>query len=220
MGPSERARVKVCCIRNPEEAALAVRAGASALGLVSTMPSGPGVISDAEIRALARLVPPGVAAFLLTSRGDAQAIAAQVRAAAVDTVQICDRLASGGYANIRAALPNVKIVQVVHVTGAASLDEACAASAGVDAILLDSGNPALAVKELGGTGRRHDWSLSRAIRESVPVPVYLAGGLTPANLREAIDTVSPFGVDVCSGVRTNGVLDPTKLEAFFAAARA
>ena len=220
MGPTLQPRIKVCCIRSPEEAALAVRAGASALGLVSAMPSGPGVISDAEIRVLAKLVPPGVASFLLTSRGAAGSIAEQVRAARVDTVQLCDRLTSGGYLALREALPNVKIVQVVHVTGAESIDEAQAASAGVDAILLDSGNPSLAVKELGGTGRRHDWSISRAIRESVPVPVYLAGGLTPENVRDAIDAVSPFGLDVCSGVRTNGALDPTKLDAFIAAARA
>jgi len=220
MGPTLRPRVKVCCIRTPEEAALAVRAGASALGLVSAMPSGPGVISDAEIRAVAKTVPPGVASFLLTSRGDPGSIAVQVREACVDTVQICDRLTRGGYAEIRAALPNVRIVQVVHVTGPGSIDEARAACPDVDAILLDSGNPALAVKELGGTGRRHDWSLSRAIRESIPLPVYLAGGLTPANVREAIDTVSPFGLDVCSGVRTNGALDPAKLQAFITAARA
>lgn len=217
MGPTQRPRVKVCCIRDVAEAALAVSAGAAALGLVSAMPSGPGVISDAEIRAIAATVPPGVAAFLLTSRGDATAIAAQVRSAGVGVVQICDCLASGGYADIRAAIPNVKIVQVVHVTGPQSIDEALAAAGAVDAILLDSGNPAQAIKELGGTGRRHDWSLSRAIRESVPIPVYLAGGLTPANVREAIDTVAPFGLDVCSGVRTNGVLDRAKLEAFISA---
>ena len=186
MGPTLRPRVKVCCIRDAAEAALAVGAGAAALGLVSAMPSGPGVISDAQIRAIAATVPPGVAAFLLTSRSDANAIAAQARSAGVGVVQICDRLTSGGYDDIRAALPNVKIVQVVHVTGAESIDEALAAAAAVDAILLDSGNPALAVKELGGTGRRHDWALSRTIRESVPVPVYLAGGLTPANVRDAI----------------------------------
>jgi len=217
MGPTVLPRVKVCCIRDAQEAALAVGLGAAALGLVSAMPSGPGVITDAQVRAIAATVPPGVASFLLTSRGDAALIVAQLREARVGVVQICDRLTRGGYADIRAALPNVKIVQVVHVTGAASIDEALAAAGEVDAILLDSGNPALAVKELGGTGRRHDWSLSRAIRESAPVPVYLAGGLTPANVREAVDTVSPFGLDVCSGVRTNGALDRAKLEAFIAA---
>ncbi|HEY7412586.1 MAG TPA: phosphoribosylanthranilate isomerase, partial [Vicinamibacteria bacterium] len=87
----------------------------------------------------------------------------------------------------------------------------------VDALLLDSGRPGAAVKELGGTGRRHDWAVSRRIRERVPVPLFLAGGLTPANVREAVAEVGPYGLDVCSGVRTDGALDERKLGAFFAA---
>lgn len=85
----------------------------------------------------------------------------------------------------------------------------------VDALLLDSRNPNLAVKELGGTGRVHNWQLSRQIREQVSKPVFLAGGLHAGNVREAIETVQPFGLDLCSGVRTNGQLDMRKLEAFF-----
>jgi phosphoribosylanthranilate isomerase len=85
----------------------------------------------------------------------------------------------------------------------------------VDAILLDSGNPKLAVKELGGTGRRHDWKLSRRIAETCGKPVFLAGGLNAENVREAIESVQPFGVDLCSSVRTNGKLDLQKLESLF-----
>ena len=84
----------------------------------------------------------------------------------------------------------------------------------VDALLLDSGNPSLAVKELGGTGRTHDWKLSRRIRDSVSIPVFLAGGLTPSNVADAVAAVEPFGLDVCSGVRSDGNLDPVKLRAF------
>ncbi len=112
------------------------------------------------------------------------------------------------------------MVQVIHVTGVASVDEAAAVAPEVDALLLDSGNPALAVKELGGTGRRHDWSLSREIRQLVPVPVFLAGGLNEHNVAEAIATVGPFGLDLCSGVRTDGKLDQAKLGRFFAAVQA
>ena len=74
-----------------------------------------------------------------------------------------------------------------------------------------------AVKELGGTGRVHDWATSRRIRESVPVPVLLAGGLNPGNAREAFERVRPAGLDVCSGLRLNGRLDAERLRAFFAA---
>jgi phosphoribosylanthranilate isomerase len=217
MEAARRPRVKVCCIRDEREAALAVRLGAHALGLVSAMPSGPGVISDETIARIAAAVPPPVATFLLTSLQDAAAIAAQQRRLRTTTLQLVDRVEPAAHARLRAALPGIGLVQVVHVTGPESVAEALALGAGVDALLLDSGNPALPVKELGGTGRRHDWRLSRRIREAARVPLFLAGGLRPDNVRLAIDEVGPFGLDVCSGVRTDGALDERKLAAFCAA---
>lgn len=215
MRPSRCPRVKVCCISSTDEARAAVALGADALGLVSAMPSGPGVIADALIAEIARAAPPPVATFLLTSSQHADAIAAEVRAAGVNTVQLVDAVAPEVYPRLRAALPGVKLVQVVHVAGEASVAEA----EHVDAVLLDSGNPALPVKELGGTGRVHDWSLSRRIRASVGVSVFLAGGLRADNVGEAIRAVGPFGLDLCSGVRTGGRLDEQKLAAFIAAVR-
>jgi phosphoribosylanthranilate isomerase len=213
-----RPRVKICCISSAEEASLAVRYGASALGLVSAMPSGPGVIPDNLIAEIAATVPPGVGTFLLTSAQDAETIIAQQRHAGVNTLQICDRLTGGSYEDIRDALPGIKLVQVVHVTGPESLDEARMAATQVDAILLDSGDQSLAVKELGGTGRVHDWTISRAIRAAIDIPLYLAGGLNASNVAEAIDAVGPFALDICSGVRADGWLDEEKLGAFMRAA--
>jgi len=211
--------VKICCIQGVEEARLAVRYGASALGVVSAMPSGPGVIPEETIAEVAAAVPPSVSCFLLTSRQDAAGIIEQQRRLRVDTLQLCDRLDSGCYDDLREGLPGIRIVQVVHVTGLESVAEAKAAAAKVDAILLDSGNPALKVKELGGTGRRHDWTVSRRIREEVGVPVFLAGGLTADVVPHAIQEVGPFALDVCTGVRSGGVLDEGKLAAFMAAAQ-
>ncbi len=211
MEPTRRPRLKVCCIQSVEEARLAVRLGAAALGFVSEMPSGPGVISESAIAAIARQIPPPIASFLLTSRQDTAGIVEQQRRTRVSTIQICDRLAEGRHRDLREALPGIALVQVVHVTGPESLDEARAVAADVDALLLDSGNQGLPVKELGGTGRRHDWGLSRRIREAVEVPVFLAGGLRPENAAEAIAAVAPFALDVCSGVRTDGRLDEAKL---------
>ena len=134
-----------------------------------------------------------------------------------NTVQIVDTLTTGTHQEIRAALPGVKLVQVIHVVSEASVEEAVQIAPQVDAILLDSGNPTLVVKELGGTGRVHNWRLSRKIRESIDKPVFLAGGLHAGNAREAIETVEPFGLDLCSGVRTEGQLDQYKLKAFFKA---
>jgi phosphoribosylanthranilate isomerase len=218
MEPAARPRVKICCISSVEEASLAVRYGASALGLVSAMPSGPGVIPDNLIAEIAATVPPGVATFLLTSAQDAATIIAQQRHAGVNTLQICDRLTGGSYEDIRDALPGIKLVQVVHIIGPKSLDEARLVATQVDAILLDSGNQSLAVKELGGTGRVHDWTISRAIRAAIDIPLYLAGGLNVDNVDEAIDAVGPFALDICSGVRTDGWLDEAKLSAFMRAA--
>ena len=213
-----RPRIKVCCIRDAAEAALAIRLGADALGLVGEMPSGPGVISDESAREIAAGVPPPIATFLLTSRQRAAAIVAHQRFVRSNTLQLVDRLEHGTYAGIRDALPGIAIVQVIHVQDDGALDEALAVEADVDAILLDSGNTRGAVKELGGTGRVHDWKTSRSIVERVSRPVFLAGGLTPANIREAREAVGPYGFDVCSGVRTNGALDEAKLARFIARA--
>ncbi len=215
MEPTKRPRVKICCIGNVEEAKLAIDYGASALGLVSEMPSGPGMVSEGLIAQVASLVPPAVSSFLLTSKVDTLAIIAQQRRLGVSTIQICDRLQSGTHDDLRQALPGIAIVQVLHITGSESIEEAVSIAPHVHGILLDSGNQSFAIKELGGTGRIHNWEISRRIRELVDVPVFLAGGLTPENVTAAIEQVEPFGVDVCSGVRTDGKLDEMKLSRFF-----
>jgi len=211
-------RIKICCIASIDEAGLAIDAGASALGLVSTMPSGPGVIPWERIAEIAAAVPPPIATFLLTCSQDAEEIVEQQRRCGTSVIQICDRLERGTYADIRRALPGIRLVQVIHVAGESSVAEARAAAADVDAILLDSGNPSLAVKELGGTGRVHDWTLSARIRASAGVPLFLAGGLRAENVADAVRAVQPFALDVCSGVRTDGALDERKLRAFVSAA--
>lgn len=215
MEATEKPRVKICCIGSIDEAWTAIRLGASALGLVSEMPSGPGPIPEELIRRIAARIPPGVASFLLTSRQDAASIIEQQRRCHVNTVQIVDRLEQGSYAEMRAMMPGVSLVQVIHVTGEEALEEALRVAPDVNAVLLDSGNQTLKIKELGGTGRRHDWTISRKIREQLDVPVYLAGGLRAENVREAVEQVAPFGLDVCSGVRTLGRLDEQKLAALF-----
>lgn len=207
-------RIKICCIQSVEEAALAIRWGASALGLVSEMPSGPGVISEERIAEIARTVPPGVSTFLLTSRTDVPSIVAQQRRTGVDTLQIVDELASGAHEELRRSLPGVRLVQVIHVVDEGSLEQAKNVAPHVDAILLDSGNPNLSVKELGGTGRTHNWVISRGIRDAIDKPLFLAGGLNPSNVRDAVEQVTPYGLDICSGVRTDGQLDEGKLQSF------
>lgn len=209
-------RVKVCCITDAEQAELAIRCGVSALGFVSAMPSGPGIIPEEHIAEIIARLPPGITSFLLTSAQDPERIIQQQQTCLPHVVQICDSFPPDQYRRLSEAMPGVRLVQVIHVTEPSALDEAVNASRYVDALLLDSGDPALPIKQLGGTGRTHDWAVSRAIRESVQVPVFLAGGLTPSNVGLAIRQVSPFGVDVCSGVRRDGRLDERLLREFIA----
>jgi phosphoribosylanthranilate isomerase len=213
-------RVKVCCITTHEEADLAIAAGADTLGFVSAMPSGPGPIPEADIASIVRRVGGRAATVLLTSRQDAPRIADQLDRIRPTVVQLVDELAEGAYAALRASHPDVALMQVIHVREPRAVDEAVRVAPFVDAILLDSGNPTAAVKELGGTGRIHDWAISGAIREAVHLPLFLAGGLNAGNVGDAIAVVRPFGVDVCSGVRVNGRLDAGAVHAFVRAAHA
>lgn len=207
-------RVKICCIASLEEAVDAINFGASAIGLVGKMPSGPGVIHDALILSIAKSIPPPIGTFLLTSETSTDKIIEHHNITQTNTIQIVDTLSKGSYLQLKQAIPVVKLVQVIHVIDKNSVDEALKVSNFVDAILLDSGNPNQKIKELGGTGRVHNWKISRKIRDNISIPVFLAGGLNPENVRRAIEEVEPFGVDVCSGVRTEGNLDKGKLESF------
>ncbi len=217
---ADNLKVKVCCISSIQEARLAIQYGADALGLVGPMPSGPGTLKNEEIAAIVPHIPPPVASFLLTSETRPGAIVEHHQRVHTNTLQIVDALSEGSYSDIRKALPNVKLVQVIHVINEQSVDNALRLAESVDALLLDSGNPNLKVKELGGTGRIHDWSLSRRIVREARAPVFLAGGLNAQNVRQAIETVQPYGIDLCSGLRSKGALDEAKLAEFFGQVRA
>ncbi len=204
-------KIKICCIANIQEAELAIKHGADAIGLVSEMPSGPGVIDFETIVEISKVFTRKTDTFLLTSKRSVEEIVQQLKICKASTVQICDSLTTGTHADIKRELANVKVVQVIHVVDEDSVAEAITAAKTADALLLDSGNQKLTVKELGGTGRTHNWELSKQIVERVSVPVYLAGGLNRTNVKSAIELVRPYGVDICSGVRTDGKLDETKL---------
>jgi len=208
-------KVKICCISSIEEAHMAIRSGATELGLVGPMPSGPGIISESKIAEIVKSVPDYINTFLLTSETDVKNIIEQHKRVKTNTIQIVDKLKYGNYHDIRNAIPDVKLVQVIHVINEKSVEEAQESAKDVDYILLDSGNPNKEIKELGGTGRTHNWELSKIIVKTIDKPVFLAGGLNPTNIKNAIETVNPYGVDLCSGVRYNGNLNAQKLELFF-----
>lgn len=215
-----RTRIKVCCIANPAEANMAIEAGADALGLVAQMPSGPGPIPDQDIRRIIAKVPPPISSFLLTSRTEADDIAAHVQFTGAQTVQIVSHIDVRESERLAEHLPHVRRVQVIHVEDESALDLIRVYAPWVHAFLLDSGRPNSAQVQLGGTGQTHDWEISKAFVEASPLPVFLAGGLNAENVQAAISKVKPFGVDLCSGVRSQGALDLEKLHRFMAAVRA
>lgn len=208
-------KVKICCINSLAEAMLAINYGASAIGLVGKMPSGPGIIDDQLIKEIAQNTPTTISTFLLTSETSCKGIIEHHKKVNTTTIQIVDKLKEGSYDQLRDSLPNINLVQVIHVIDESSIEEAIKVSKFVDYILLDSGNPNLKIKKLGGTGRVHNWDISKTIREEINLPIFLAGGLDKNNVGKAIEYVKPYGIDVCSGVRTNGHLDKTKLNDFF-----
>lgn len=217
---NRRTRVKICCIRGPSDARIAVHAGADVLGMVGPMPSGPGQIELPMVHRLAADLPPGVQGWLLSTATDADVLIAQATRAHAQALQCVAGLSPDAADRVRAALPALRLIAVLHVRGEAAIEQAVRIAPHVHAVLLDSGNPTAPTPTYGGTGNTHDWQVSRRIVEAVPKPVWLAGGLTPENVADAIAQVRPFGVDVCSKLRTAGALDPAKANAFLHAVRA
>ena len=215
-----RTRVKVCCIQSAAEARLAIAAGADAIGLVAEMPSGPGPIADRDIAAIAETIPPPIGTFLLTARRSAAEIAAHLAFCRTNTVQVVSHIDPAEHDRLAVIMPHVRRCQVIHVEDAGALRLIAAYGPRVHAFLLDSGRPSAAVAELGGTGRTHDWAISAEFVRRSPVPVFLAGGLNPANAGEAIAAVKPYGLDLCSGLRKPLELDPEKLSNFMKAVQA
>jgi phosphoribosylanthranilate isomerase len=142
-----------------------------------------------------------------------------VHVTGVQTVQIVGHIPPTESASLAELLPHIRRVQVIHVEDTSALDLIPVYAPHVHAFLLDSGRPGAAVAELGGTGRVHDWQISAAFVKPSPRPVFLAGGLTPDNVGEAIRMARPFGVDLCSGLRPKGPLDDALLADFVAAVR-
>lgn len=214
-----RTRVKICCIRSIAEAKMAVAAGADAVGFVAQRPPSPRTIADDQIASISATVPPPVATFLLTSENKADAISAHIELTRPTTVQILPHLNPAESARLAELQPDVRRVQVIHVAGREALSFIPLYAPYVHAFLLDSGSPDADTPRYGGTGRQHDWEVSAKFVKASPLPVFLAGGLSAANAAEAIERVRPFGLDLCTGIRTEGLLDPSKLARFMSAVR-
>tara|TARA_B100001939_G_scaffold290967_1_gene262613 strand:+ start:379 stop:1029 length:651 start_codon:yes stop_codon:yes gene_type:complete len=210
-------KLKICCINSHDEAKTAISAGADLLGLVADMPSGEGMIEDDKIREIAASIKSFNNSVLLTSRTDAESIIEHHKETITSHIQIVDYIDVKNYQEIRKSLPDIKLIQVVHVEDESSYSLAMNFSSYVDFILLDSGKPSAKKRTLGGTGDTHNWNISKKIVRDCSIPVYLAGGINHSNVVEAIQKVKPYGIDLCTGLRTNNKLDKNKLNAFMEA---
>jgi len=212
-------RIKICCITSPEEARQATNAGADALGFVSNMPSGPGIISEQKIKRIIPQLNPFIIPVLLTCENIPKNLVNQYRYCRPAAIQLCEPLTIPNLQILRRKLPGVTLIHVIHVKDNKAIKEAEDYASLADAFLLDTGQRSGLKKQLGGTGQVHDWSLSTIIVQTCAKPVILAGGLKIENVAEAIKTVRPYAVDVCSGVRSNNKLDQTKLYSFIDAVK-
>jgi len=198
-------RVKICGVRTPEEARLAERCGADAVGVVFAGSRRRVTVDQA--RAVAGAVGPLVTVVGVFVDRPREEVLAVARAVGLGALQFSG---SEDPAYCR-SFDRYPVIKAVPVRDAGFADRARAYRG--CAVLLESWVPGLA----GGSGRSFDWDLARG--PDLPGPVILAGGLTPENVAQAVRKIAPWAVDVASGVETDGQKDPAKMEAFIANAR-
>ena len=212
--------VKICGIRRHEDALIAAELGADAIGLlVGQKHNSPDFVSVTVARDISRALPLSVEAVLVTHIKEIDELERLLQEGDIMTVQLQSEIAPSSVEGLRGPLPPLKIFKSASVISADSVAYPEAFEKLVDGFVLDSIN--VATGQVGGTGKTHDWSVSRQIVMRYPeVPIILAGGLNSENVRSAIEYVHPFGVDVNSGTKAaDGFKDPRKMEAFIAQAK-
>ncbi|HII02657.1 TPA: phosphoribosylanthranilate isomerase [Methanosarcinaceae archaeon] len=221
--PKPKTRVKICGLRSSEDIELTDSFGADAVGFITEVPvESPRKLDAGTAASLVEEVPKSLDSVLVIMPENAGQALDLIEKVRPDIVQIHSELSLSELEVIRekADIPIIKALSVPAGLGASKLRNLAERlleevhgleeSGAVDSVLLDSG---LAGKT-GGTGCVHDWALSRQIVEESLLPLVLAGGLKPENVREAIRTVSPYAVDTASGVETGGKKDALKIRSF------
>ena len=204
-------RVKICGITREEDLAVAVAAGADAVGFLVGVPSSPRNLTIERAERLLRQVPIFVDSVVVTAPQSIDGLAEICETLKPSAIQIHGKK-SFVASELREQIKDARLIKTVYVTKDALNETAIEELKTFDAVLLDS----VAKGQYGGTGRVHDWNMSRQIREAVaPLPLILAGGLKPENVKEAVQTVQPYAVDVASGVESQpAVKDHGKVRAF------
>lgn len=207
-------RVQIAGVSSLDECLAAERAGADALGFTVRLPTGVhDDLTEAKARSIIAALPPFISTVCITYVGTAREAVDLCRYLGVTALQLHGAFPTHELPLIRAALPHLRLIRAVHVTGEPAIAQARSLDRQVDGIILDTFDPATG--RGGATGKTHDWSISRRIVETMRSPVILAGGLTPDNVGDAIRQVAPWGVDVHTGIEdADGSRNLTKLRAF------
>jgi len=212
--------VKICGIRRHEDALIAAELGADAIGLlVGQRHNSPDFISAAVAREISRTLPPSVEAVLVTQITEVDEIERLLRQSGITAVQLHSEITADSVANLRTRFPDLKVFKSVHVISAESVRYPEGFNKVADGFVLDTIN--VATNQVGGTENIHDWTISQKIVERFPdIPIILAGGLNSKNVRSAIESVHPFGVDVNSGTKgSDGFKDARKMREFIREAK-
>ncbi len=204
-------RVKICGITREEDLAVAVSAGADAVGFLVGVPASPRNLTPERAETLLRQVPVFVDSVVVTAPQSIEGLAEVCETLKPTAIQIHGKK-SFDASEVREMIKGTRLIKTIYVTKDALNQAAIEELKAFDAVLLDSCSKG----QYGGTGKVHDWVLSRQIREAVaPLPVILAGGLKPENVKEAVQTVQPYAVDVASGVELRpAIKDHEKVRAF------
>ena len=212
-------KVKICGIKKHEDAELAVLSGADAVGLLVGQVHTSNDFIDKDIaRAIVESLPPFCSSVLVTHLTECDEICELAEYIGVSTIQLHGGSSPAQAKEIKQRLPYIKTYKSIHVTGPESVDNALAYRGVVDGILLDTVN--VTTGQVGGTGKTHDWSISSQIVRALDIPVIMAGGLNPENVKDAVAQVQPHGVDVNSGTQgPDGFKDPEKIKSFIMRAK-
>jgi phosphoribosylanthranilate isomerase len=209
-------RVKFCGTASLADMQCAVDAGCDAMGFIMGVThQSSDFVTPAEAAEMVRQLPPFIEPVAVTHLQETEDLIRLVKDSRCTTLQVQNTVEPSELDVIRYALPYLKIVKAVHVTDASAVKTAKRYEPHADALILDTRT----AEKIGGTGIVHDWNISAKIVANSAIPVILAGGLTPENVREAIQKVRPYGVDVHTGVRKNGARNPERTLAFAREAR-
>ncbi|OGG73833.1 hypothetical protein A3A40_00270 [Candidatus Kaiserbacteria bacterium RIFCSPLOWO2_01_FULL_54_20] len=211
-------RVKICGIKNIEDARAAYEAGADELGFHVALDGGRSPLTPESAAEMIRMLPGGVSSVVVTSATQPAQLIEIAGKTGARILQLYGDVTVETMREIKQAVPYMELWKVLNVSYESSIAKAKEYKGAADAIALDTLNKETGAR--GGSGKTHDWNISKKIVESVSIPVVLAGGLTPENVAEAIATVSPAGVDVNSGVSNpDGSKDIEKVRAFIKVAK-